>query len=93
MIAQAVLDARAAHPGETPAALYDPDLMPSNLRRAHQVLDRAVDRLYRRNGLASESERIEHLFVLYEKMCVPLNTVARQKPKRHSRRRRTSGPT
>ena len=45
-LAQAVLDARVAHPGATLANLYDPDLMPPNLRRAHQALDRAVDRLY-----------------------------------------------
>ena len=50
------------------ADLYDPDLMPPNLRRAHQTLDRAVDRLYRRTGFASERERVEHLFALYEKM-------------------------
>ena len=35
----------------TLADLYDPDLMPPNLRRAHQTLDRAVDRLYRRERL------------------------------------------
>ena len=44
-LAQAVLDARAAHPGATLADLYDPDLMPVGLRRAHQALDRVVDRL------------------------------------------------
>jgi len=70
--AQAVLDARAAHPGATLADLYDPDLMPLNLRRAHRALDRAVDRLYRRSGFASERERVEHLFMLYEKMRAPL---------------------
>ena len=71
-LAQAVLDARAAHPGATLADLYDPDLMPPNLRRTHQALDRAVDRLYRHGGFASERERVEHLFMLYEKMRAPL---------------------
>ena len=71
-LAQAVLDARAAHPGATLAALYDPDLMPPGLRRAHARLDRAVDRLYRRAPFASERERVEHLFALYEKMRAPL---------------------
>ncbi len=85
--AQAVLDARAVHPGATLADLYDPDLMPPNLRRAHQALDRAVDRLYRRTGFASERERVEHLFLLYEKMQTPLELAARGKSKR---RRRTS---
>ena len=53
--AQAVLDARAAHPNATLAALYDPDLMPPNLRRAHQRLDRAVDRLYRGKGFSKRA--------------------------------------
>ena len=40
-----ILDARAAYSGPTLANLYDPDLMPPNLRRADGTLDRAVDRL------------------------------------------------
>ena len=71
-LTQAVLDARATHPDATLAELYDPDLMPPNLRRAHQALDRAVDRLYSRSGFTSERERVEHLFKLYEKMQKPL---------------------
>ncbi|MCY3772578.1 MAG: class I SAM-dependent DNA methyltransferase [Gemmatimonadetes bacterium] len=70
--AQAVLDARNAHPGAIMADLYDPDLMPSDLRRAHQALDRAVDRFYRPKRFASERERVEHLFVLYERTRMPL---------------------
>ena len=84
-LAQAVLDARAAHSGATLADLYDPDLMPPHLRRAHQALDRAVDRLYRRTGFASERERVEHLFMLYEKMQTPLEISTRG---RHRKRRR-----
>ena len=70
--AQAVLDARAEWPTSTLANLYDSDLMPPNLRRAHQALDRAVDRLYRRNSFASERDRVEHLFELYERTRTPL---------------------
>ena len=84
-LAQAVLDARAAHPGATLAELYDPDLMPPNLRRAHQALDRAVDRLYRPGGFASERERVEHLFMLYEKMRTPLEAARQVKPRRRGR--------
>ena len=58
-----MLNAGATHLGATLADLYDPDLMPPNLRRAHRTLDRAVDRLYRRAGFASERERVEHLFL------------------------------
>jgi hypothetical protein len=70
-LAQAILDARAAHPGATLATLYDPDLMPANLRKAHTDLDRAVDRLYRPAEFASDRERVEHLFALYEAMVAP----------------------
>ena len=81
-LAQAILDARSAHPGATLSDLYDPDLMPPNLRRAHQALDRAVDGLYRRTGFTSERERVEHLFMPYEKMQAPLEAEMKAKPKR-----------
>ena len=81
-LAQAVLDARAAHPDATLADLYDPDLMPPNLRRAHQALDRAVDRLYRPRNFASERERVEHLFMLYERMRAPLVASGKKKTRR-----------
>jgi len=84
-LAQAVLDARTAHSGATLADLYDPDVMPPNLRKAHQALDRAVDRLYRRQRFKSERERVEHLFALYERMQAPLAAAA---AKRRPRRRR-----
>ena len=81
-LAQAVLDARAAHTGATLADLYDPNLMPPNLRRAHHTLDRAVDRLYRRKRFTSERERVEHLFALYERMRAPLVALRRRLPVR-----------
>ena len=81
-LAQAVLDARAAHSGATLADLYDPDLMPANLRKAHQALDRAVDRSYRRAGFASDRERVEHLLGLYEKTVVPLQSATKTKLRR-----------
>ena len=81
-LAQAILDARTTHSNATLAELYDPDLMPPNLRRAHQALDRAVDRIYRRAGFSSERERVEHLFMLYEKMQAPLEADMEVKSKR-----------
>ena len=68
-----------------PTLPQGPDLMPPNLRRAHQALDRAVDRLYRKGGFASERERVEHLFMLYEKMRAPLEASAKRRPKRRAR--------
>ena len=98
-LAQAVLDARAADPDATLAELYDPDLMPSILRKAHQVVDRAVDRLYRRNGFSSERERVEHLFSLYENMNAPLSPTKKVRKRRvhttygTSRKRLARSPT
>ena len=83
--AQAVLDARSSHPDATLADLYDPDLMPASLRRAHHALDRAVDRLYRRKRFTSERDRVEYLFALYERMQAPLAEAA-AKPKTRRRR-------
>ena len=79
---------RAAHLDATLVDLYDPDLMPPNLRRAHQRLDRAVDRLYRTTGFTSERERVEHLFMLSEKLCAPLEARMKVKPKRRRIRRK-----
>ena len=61
--------------------------MPPALRRAHRNLDRAVDRLYRPTPFASERERVEHLFMLYEKMSAPLEA-GMQGKKRGRRRKR-----
>ena len=98
-LVDAVLSARAAHPGATLAELYDPDLMPVDLRRAHQ----AIDRLYRRRRFHTESERLEHLLGLYEQMQAPIAVEAarvsewrRESLLRSSSvacRRRTTGPT
>ena len=81
-LSRAVLDARARFPESPLDALYDPDLMPPDLRRAHRALDRAVDRLYRRKRFASERERVEHLFMLYEKMRAPLEAGMRGRRRR-----------
>ncbi len=64
-LAQSVLDARARHADCTLEDLYDPDLMPDNLREAHRDLDRAADKLYRNKQFASDTERFEHLIALY----------------------------
>lgn len=80
--AQAILDARANHPGATLADLYDPNLMPTNLRRAHHANDRAVDRLYRRAAFASESDRVAHLLGMYEQQVAGILATSNQK-RRH----------
>ncbi|MCP9231430.1 N-6 DNA methylase [Mesorhizobium sp. LMG 17147] len=73
-LAQALIEVRKAKAPEPLSALYDPDYMPADLRKAHAALDTAVDRLYRRKAFASERERVEHLFELYESRVAPLAT-------------------
>ena len=62
--AQAILDARAAHPGESLAALYDPLVMPLDILKANTTLDSLVDKAYGRS-FASDAERVAMLFELY----------------------------
>ncbi|WP_345900771.1 type IIL restriction-modification enzyme MmeI [Martelella sp. UBA3392] len=71
-MSQDVLNARASFPGATLEDLYDADNMPPKLRKAHEILDRAVDSLYRRSGFRFERERVEHLFKLFENTATPL---------------------
>jgi hypothetical protein len=85
-LAQAVLDARAAHPTSSLADLYDPDTMPADLRRAHHALDLAVDRLYRPAPFASDRDRVEHLFGRYEALVNPLEREAARQNKRVARK-------
>lgn len=89
-LAQAILDARAQFPEATLAELYDPDLMPPSLRKAHQANDRYVDSLYRKGGFATERERVEHLFGLYEALVAPVEARARERTR--GARARRAGP-
>ena len=71
-LAQAVLDARQAEfdkdPTTSRADLYDPDIMPPTLRKAHQALDKAVDKLYSAKGFKTPLDRVKHLFELYQQL-------------------------
>lgn len=70
--AQAVLDARAAHPDSTLADLYDPLAMPPDLTKAHAALDRAVDAAYGYKGGKHDAARVAFLFGLYRKLTAPV---------------------
>ena len=61
--------------------------MPGALLKAHQDLDRAVDRCYRPEPFPSDRHRVEYLFALYEKLTAPL--VAAAKPARKGRKGQT----
>ncbi len=45
---------------------YDPNTMQPDLVKAHHDLDRAVDRLYRREGFETELELVESLVGEYK---------------------------
>ena len=78
--AQGVLDSREEHlkSGATLADIYDPLAMPAKLATAHRELDRAVDRCYRSQPFASDLQRVEFLFVMYEKLTTPLLPTTRR---------------
>ena len=69
-LAQAVLDARAEFPDSSLADLYDPLTMPPVLAKAHKTLDRAVDKLYRKEPFATDADRVALLFDRYKRFCV-----------------------
>jgi hypothetical protein len=71
-LAQTILDARQAEfnkdPNTSLADLYDPDIMPQALRKAHKALDTAVDKLYNSKGFKTPLDRVKHLFNMYHNM-------------------------
>jgi len=66
--AQTVLDVRASFKGQSLADLYDPDVMPPELRKAHQRLDKAVDAAYGYKGNSDDTARVAFLFGLYQQL-------------------------
>ena len=67
-LAEEIFMIREDYPDKTLADLYDPDKMPAPLLEAHKTLDLAVEKLYRSKPFADASERLEHLFGLYEQL-------------------------
>lgn len=64
-----VLKARANHPGQSLADLYDPTYMPQDLRKAHDELDKIVDVAFGATKPCSNNdERLEILFKSYIRM-------------------------
>ena len=63
-----VLEARANYPKSSLADLYDPDNMPSDLKKAHEALDKAMDSVFSNKPFEGEEERQRALLESYEKM-------------------------
>ena len=67
--AQAILDARALYPDASLADLYDELTMPPELRKAHQLNDKAVMQAYGFWGrLNSEPECVAELMKMYQEL-------------------------
>ncbi|WP_323042995.1 class I SAM-dependent DNA methyltransferase [Gemmobacter sp.] len=66
--AEEILLAREAHFPATIADLYNPDTMPDNLRAAHDRNDEVLERIYVGRRFRNDTERLEKLFSLYQKM-------------------------
>lgn len=76
-----VLDVREYHCEKTLAELYDPDLMPDNLREAHKEVDDLVDSLYSARAYETDEDRLSDLFAMYEDM-IAAEEAAKPKKKR-----------
>ena len=66
--AQAVLDARELYSDSSLADLYGPLLMPVELRKAHNALDKVVDRCYRKEPFKDDAQRLKLLFERYAEL-------------------------
>ncbi|MFC6619764.1 type IIL restriction-modification enzyme MmeI [Deinococcus radiophilus] len=83
--AQAVLKARAKHVASTLAQMYDPNLMPADLRKAHNQLDRAVEALYGLKAGSTEAQRLSKLLELYQELVPTLESQTQSKKVRRKK--------
>lgn len=83
LAADMVSSARGAHSDSTLADLYDPLVMPADLREAHRALDKAVDAVYGYRGGRDDAARVAYLFGLYKQLNSELAEPA--KPKRKAK--------
>ncbi|ANM72893.1 DNA methyltransferase [Lactiplantibacillus plantarum] len=63
--AQSILNARKLYPDNSLSDLYDPLTMPIELRKAHELNDKAVLKAYGLKASATEAEIIKRLFDMY----------------------------
>ena len=69
-LAQAVLDRREelTKQGQSLADMYDSMMPDAKLMKAHEKLDKAVDKLYQKSGFSSDEARLDFLASKYEEM-------------------------
>jgi hypothetical protein len=68
LAAKQILVVRDMYKDSTLADLYDPLAMPSDLQRAHEANNRAVDKAYGYKGADDDASRVAYLFRLYEEL-------------------------
>lgn len=78
--AQAVLNTRKKYKKQTLASLYG-GYMPADLQKAHEMLDKAVDKAYRKQPFKTERERVEFLFGRYQALVQTATKKAVKKTK------------
>lgn len=66
--AEEILLAREHHFPATISDLYDPEMMPDDLRHAHEQNDEVLERIYIGRRFKNDTERLERLFELYTKV-------------------------
>ncbi|MDR2641591.1 MAG: hypothetical protein LBC74_02230, partial [Planctomycetaceae bacterium] len=71
--AQQILDIRKKYSDNSLADLYDPLTMPRDLLKAHQELDKAVDKAYGKT-FSNDSARVAFLFEKYKELTENLLT-------------------
>ncbi len=63
-----IIDAREKHPEKSIAEMYKTEIMPTDLKQAHDDLDQIVESCYRARPFDSDEDRLAYLFKLYEIM-------------------------
>jgi len=79
-----VLDVREYHCEQTLAELYDPNMMPQDLRDAHSAVDALVDSIYSKKLYETDEQRLSDLFARYERMTAEEAAMAPAKKTRRS---------
>jgi hypothetical protein len=85
--AQTVLDARNKHSNLSYATLYDNNMMPAELVKAHQKLDKVVETAFGK-AFDNNEQRMAFLFKLYQKLTGELFT---EEKKRNNGRKKNQG--
>lgn len=83
--AEEIFLAREAHFPSTVADLYEPSVMPTDLREAHDRNDEVLERIYIGRRFKNDTERLEKLFNLYTLMTISSQTSTKN-PKTRARK-------